>query len=98
MFIKLTPAVNFINNLRTNFSYEMSFRQLFSRYMYVKKTTFVRKIRMLMLMKLTAGANFINILSSRYLYESKLSSFSLITFKFVILAPKFYTKNSHVKR
>jgi len=31
------PAVNFINNLRTNFSYETSFRLLFSRYMYVKK-------------------------------------------------------------
>jgi len=35
--VKKTTAVNFINNLRTNFSYETSFRQLFSRYMYVKK-------------------------------------------------------------
>jgi len=49
----LSPTVNFINNLRTNFSYETSFRQLFSRYMYVKKTTFVQKICTFMLMKLT---------------------------------------------
>ncbi len=30
------PGVNFINIKRANFSYEMSFRQLFSSYMYVK--------------------------------------------------------------
>jgi len=51
-FLKMTPAVNFINNLRTNLSYETSFRQLFSRYMYVKKTTFVRKIRTFMSVKM----------------------------------------------
>ncbi len=53
MMMKLTPAVNFINNLRTNFLYKTSFWQLFSRYMNVKKMTFVRKICTFMLMKLT---------------------------------------------
>jgi hypothetical protein len=37
IYYRMKTAVNFINNLRTNFSYETSFRQLFSRYMYVKK-------------------------------------------------------------
>ncbi len=37
-------GVNFINLKRTNFSYETSFRQLFSSDMYVKKLTFVQKI------------------------------------------------------
>ncbi len=38
-------GVNFINIKRTNFSYARWFRQLFSSYMYVAETTFVRKIR-----------------------------------------------------
>jgi len=37
-------AVNFINVNRTIFLYEHWFQQLFSSYMYVAKTTFVRKI------------------------------------------------------
>jgi len=51
----LQAAVNFINNLRTNFSYETSFRQLFSRYMYVKKQRSYEKFVRKMLMKLTPG-------------------------------------------
>jgi len=44
MFVKLTPAVNFINVIRARFSYEPHFGSFF----YVKKaaeTTFVRKTR-----------------------------------------------------
>jgi len=37
-------GVNFINIKHANFSYEGSFWLLFSSYMYIKKTTFVRKI------------------------------------------------------
>jgi len=43
MLVKLTPTVNFINSIRTNFSYEFfvrtSFRQLFPMYVrtYVGK-------------------------------------------------------------
>ncbi len=43
--MKLTPIVNFINVKRANFSYKRWFWQLFSSYMYVAETTFVRKKR-----------------------------------------------------
>jgi hypothetical protein len=42
----IVSGVNFINIKRTNFSYAHWFRQLFSSYMYVAETTFVRKICM----------------------------------------------------
>jgi len=38
-------GVNFINIKCTNFSYARWFRQLFSSYIYIAETTFVRKIR-----------------------------------------------------
>jgi len=45
LFVILGPTVNFINVKRANFSYERWFWQLFSTYMYVAETTFVRNIR-----------------------------------------------------
>jgi len=48
-------GVNFINIKRANFSYETSFWQLFSSYMYVKKLRSYEKFVRLMLMKLTTG-------------------------------------------
>jgi len=47
------PTVNFINIIRTNFSYETLFQQLFSSYMYVKKRHSYEKFVRKMLMKLT---------------------------------------------
>ncbi len=55
-------GVNFINILRTNFSYERCFGSFFlvtCTYMYVEKaaeTTFVKKCALIMLMKLTVGS------------------------------------------
>ncbi len=48
-------GVNFINVKRSKFSYETSFRQLFSSDMYVKKRCSYEKFVRLMLMKLTPG-------------------------------------------
>jgi len=44
IFFLRPQGVNFINVKRANFSYKCWFQQLFSSYMYVAKTTFVRKI------------------------------------------------------
>ncbi len=51
----ITPGVNFINTLRTNFLYETLFWQLFSSYKYVNKRHSYEKFVHLMLMKLTMG-------------------------------------------
>ncbi len=45
------PSINFINIIRTNFSYETSFQQHFSSYMYVKKRHSYEKFVRKMLMK-----------------------------------------------
>jgi len=50
-----TLDVNFINVKSTNFSYEMSFWQLFSSDMYVKKRCSYEKFVRLKLMELTIG-------------------------------------------
>jgi hypothetical protein len=47
MLMKLTPAANFINILRTNFLYIYDISAAFPNYMYVEKAaemTFVRKM------------------------------------------------------
>ena len=46
---------------------------------------------------LTVGVNFINVLQLRFSYESKLSSFSLVTFGFVIFGAKISYKNARIK-
>jgi len=79
-----TSGVNFINVKRTNFLYECRVLAAFSSYMYVEKRHLYEKLVRKMLMKLTPGVNFINILRTSFLNESKLSSFSLVTFGFVI--------------
>ncbi len=48
MLTKLTPAVNFINILHTNFSYKYDISAAFPNYMYVEKAaemTFLWKMR-----------------------------------------------------
>ncbi len=50
-----------------------------------------------MLMKLATGVNFINILRPLFSYERKLSSFSLITFGFVIFGAKISYEKSACK-
>jgi len=46
----------------------------------------------------TPETNFINISHARYLYESKLSTFSLITFGLAIFCPpKYWQKKSYIK-
>jgi len=42
----------------------------------------------------TQGVNFINIVHEHFSYESKLSSFSLVTFGFVILGAKILFKKN----
>jgi hypothetical protein len=46
---------------------------------------------------LTAAVNFINILCARFLYESKLNTFSLITFGCVIFGAKILYEKSVCK-
>jgi hypothetical protein len=53
MLMKLTPAVNFINVKRTNFSYKRRVSAAFSNYMYVEKRCSFEKFAHKMLMKLT---------------------------------------------
>jgi hypothetical protein len=48
--------------------------------------------------KSKAGVNFINVVSERFSYESKLSSFSLVKFGFVIFGAKTLDKNARIKR
>jgi len=55
MFVKSTAGVNFINVLRTIFFVRMSFRQLFSSYMYVEKRRLYEKFVHLTLMKSSSG-------------------------------------------
>ncbi len=43
------------------------------------------------------GVNFINILSAHFSYKSKLSSFSLVTFGFVIFGANFLQENHRRK-
>ncbi len=51
---------------------------------------------LVMFLKLSAGVNFINILLVRFSYKSELSSFSQVTFGFVIfLAQKYQQKCTH---
>jgi len=60
-----TSGVNFINVLRTHFSYE----HLFSSYVLALNELSYEKFASLMLMKLTAGVNFINLLCAHFLYK-----------------------------
>jgi len=59
------PGVHFTNIKHSRFFVRMSFRQLFSSFMYVEKQHSYVKFARLTLMKLTVGVNFINILCSR---------------------------------
>jgi hypothetical protein len=85
----MPPGVNFINNLRTKFSYE---RRFFT-YMHLEKSCqndvsykkFVRKL----LMKLTAGAYFINILCPSFCTNVFSAAFSSYVFA---LAKNLYVK------
>jgi len=62
----------------------------------VMKNTFKQNTGHKMLVKLIPGVDFINILLASLTYESKLSSFSLITFGFVIFGAKIsYKKRAH---
>jgi hypothetical protein len=51
-----------------------------------------------MLMKLTPRVNFINVLHAGFSYKSKLSSFSLVTFCFVIFADKILYEKGALKK
>ncbi len=59
-------GVNFINNLRTNFSYE---RRFSSYFLALPKNSY-QKCERITFMKLTVGVNFINVRLAKNWYES----------------------------
>jgi hypothetical protein len=87
-----SPGVNFINVLQPAFMREDPERakkiQSSFQSFFVFSRSGCEKAAYRILMKLTPGVNFISICCARFLYESKLSSFSLTTFVFVIFGAK----------
>ncbi len=69
-------GVNFINVLRTNFSYE----RRFSSYILDLSKNLYEKFSSLTLMKLMVGGNFINSICAHFLYESAFLSTKFGTF------------------
>jgi len=85
-------GVNFINILREHFSFEMSFRQLFSSNMYVKKWRSYEKFVRLTLMKLTTGLTLQNDILKNVIYLKSLVVATLNVF-FCKVHKYFVNKN-----
>jgi hypothetical protein len=84
MLMKLTPVVNFINNLRIAFTQadtKSAKKTVKSSVFFALLVSLPIKAAHKTLLKLNLGVNFINILCSHFLNESALAQLSLETFQ-----------------